>query len=343
MFRWSRRHFIATALGLNSTGCHLVRLGLGDKEPTQTVGDALKATKPGGHPLDGPRRVAMKIAILDAPLRSKAIDESIWNTADEQVITGNLRDSLRNNGLRIGLLRSNLPTDVQTLMETSGPAGQKVEPLLVNQPVNEPTKIAMGDKKPESSLLMDIGGKIQGKTYRNVNGFLRLSGELDSLEGVIVKCTPELHHGEIKTSFASAGMSDNPFEPAQLTMKSGQTEELFRDLSASVRIMPNQCLVIGLDSAREGGLGWFLLTDPATADKEPSQRMILVWVWHAGRETNPIVPALASAAKLPDKRFEPMTTPPNSPTTQRSDSAENKANALIVPRTVGPTDPGRIP
>lgn len=309
MNSWSRRRFIASSLSLGCTGCQFVRLGIGDPETVKSVGEALKATKIGAHPLDGPKRVAMKIAILQAPLRDSVIDQSIWGTADDQVISSDLQQTLRNNGLKVALLRSSLPMDVEELLKRSGPAGQQVEPLKVNQPINEPTKIAAGEKRAECSILMDTGGKVQGKSYRQVSGFLRIAGQSITESGIVLKIVPELHHGDISSNFASATSAVSPFEPAQLTIRSGQKEELIRELTTEVPVEPSQYLVIGLDTEREGSLGWFLLTDPPTSDQDTRQRLILIQAWNASREPSDMIASKPSPTPRLTRAFEQLKPP----------------------------------
>ena len=311
MARWSRRELLMAGLGLSGTGCHLVRFSSSQSPETPSVGDALKATKPDGHPLDGPRRVGLKIATLSSTLQDPAIDQAIWRTTDEQVVPKELRDLLRNNGLRIGLLRSSLPAEVDELMEHGGHAGQKVEPLVVNQPVNEPVKLATAEKTAEASLLIDAAGKVQGKSYKDLSGFIRLTTSMDDQKGVVLKVTPELHHGEIKSRIAPVGTVENPFEPAQMSLKNQQEEELFRDLAANIRLEQGQCLVIGLDSSRQGGLGWFLLTSPPETDKETQQKLILVWAWNAGREATLDIPSVVQSNSRQNKAFQPLQSPPS--------------------------------
>lgn len=310
MARWSRRELLLAGLGFSSTGCHLVRFSSTEPQETPSVGDALKATKPDGHPLDGPRRVGLKIATLSGTLQDAAIDQAIWRTTDEQVVPKELRDLLRNNGLRIGLLRSSLPAEVDELMEHGGHAGQKVEPLVVNQPVNEPVKLATAEKSAEASLLIDAAGKVQGKSYKDLSGFIRLTTSMDEQKGIVLKVTPELHHGEFKARVAPVGSVENPFEPAQMSLKTQQEEELFRDLAANIRVEQGQCLVIGLDSSRQGGLGWYLLTSPPQTDKETQQKLILVWAWNAGREATLDIPNIVQANSRQSKSFQPLESPP---------------------------------
>lgn len=335
MARWSRRQLLGAALGWCSTGCHLVRFTATDKTETPSVSDALKATKPNGHPLDGPRRVGMKIATVAAPLRDQAIDQAIWHTTDEQILPEDLRTALKNNGLRIGLLRSSLPAEVEELMLHGGHAGQFVEPLIVNQPVNEPTKIAATEKLAEASLLIDTGTKVQGKTYQNVTGFLRITATIDDQKGVVLKTTPELHYGEMKSKFVTAGNLESAFEPAQLAMKTVQDEELFRDLAANIRVEPGQCLVIGLDPSRESGLGWFLLTKPPETDKETQQKLILIWAWNAGRDAVLDIPSVVQSASRQTKTFQPLESPPPAIVAKRNENSQKLKTRVDQVKSAG--------
>ena len=327
----SRRHLLAASLAWGTTGCHLVRFTNMESDKTPSVGDALKAAKPDGHPLDGPRRVGMKIATIAAPLRDKAIDQAIWHTTDEQIFSEELRNSLKNNGLRIGLLRSSLPAEIEELMQHGGFAGQKVEPLVVNQPVSEPTKIATTEKTSETSLLIDTGSKVQGKTYRDVTGYLRITASIDDQKGVVLKTTPELHHGEMKAKFANAGNVENAFEPAQMTLKTMQEEEVFKDLAANVRVEPGQCLVIGLDPSRESGLGWFLLTKPPETDKETQQKLILVWAWNSGREAVLDIPTIVQSNSRQTKTFQPLESPPPAIVVKRDQNRQKTKDDQLQP------------
>lgn len=329
MSAMKRRKLLAVMLAASSGGCHLVRFSGQEKETDgPSVAESLKATKPEGHPLDGPKRVGMKIATLIAPLKDKSIDEAIWRTADEQVLPTALKESLRRNGIRIGMLRSSLPSEVEELMKHSGPTGQIVEPLVVNQPFNEPVKIATAEARPEISLLVDSGNGVAGKVFKDASGFFRVAGLLDDQAGVILKVTPEIHHGKNASQITPSQEGSNPFEPGQLLIKSGQAEEMFRDLAANVRIEPGHCLVIGLDSEHEGGLGWFLLTDPPKEEKETRQKMILVWAWNANREASLKVPDIVKATSREVPVFQPLQGPSQAVVAKRTKAEKTRDNQI---------------
>ena len=55
------------------------------------------------------------------PLRDEALDVSLWNAADEQVLTSEVRHALEVNGLRIGLITGALPADVESILNAPAP------------------------------------------------------------------------------------------------------------------------------------------------------------------------------------------------------------------------------
>lgn len=314
MSNCNRRHMLMSLSAWGMTGCHLMRFESVERDQAPSVADSLKAAKADMNLMDGPRRVGMRVATVIAPFKDIAIDSSIWHTADEQVLSTEHRDLLRSNGLRIGLLRSALPAEVEELLRRSGPAGQSVEPLIVNQPINEPVKIATADSKPKATMSLQFNGDTQSKLYQEVSGFIRASAMTDNQAGVIMKITPELHHGDIKTHFKPTSDTPSAFEPAQLSIRTGQTEELFRELSTDLRVEEGHCLVIGADSEKENSLGWFLLTEPPTSDREMQQKMILIWAWNTHRDATLNVPAIVQSNSRERKEFKPLKTPSESAT-----------------------------
>ncbi|MFM7131681.1 MAG: hypothetical protein ACKO0V_20210, partial [bacterium] len=169
---------------------------------------------------------------------------------------------------------------------------------------------------------------VAGKVFKDASGFFRVAGLLDEQAGVILKVTPEIHHGKNASQITPSQEGANPFEPGQLLIKSGQTEELFRDLAANVRIEPSHCLVIGLDSDREGGLGWFLLTDPPKEEKETRQKMILVWAWNANREASLKVPDIVKATSREVPVFQPLQGPSQAVASKRSRAEKTRDDQI---------------
>lgn len=310
MTHYNRRHILFGLSTWGLSGCHLIRFENDEKDQAPTVAETLRATKSDLKLLDGPRRVGMKVATIIAPFKDVAIDSSIWHTADEQVVPTELRDLLRKNGLRIGVLRSALPSEIEELMRRSGPAGQAVEPLIVNQPINEPVKIAVTDSKPEATIqLAATEQSSEKKSYKDISGFIRASAMTDNQSGVIMRITPELHHGEIKSYFKPTSDNQNAFEPAQLSLRNGQTEDLIKELVTNIRVEEGQCLVIGADTEKEGTLGWFLLTEQPTSNLEMRQKMILIWAWKTSRDASFKVPAIVQTNSQDKKEFSPLKSP----------------------------------
>jgi hypothetical protein len=311
----SKMHHRQLLMGLMiwaMAGCHLIRFEAKEENSLPSVSESLRSSKAELSQLEGPRRVGMRIATVIAPFQDVSMDSSIWRTADEQIISTDQRKLLRSNGIRIGLLRSSLPSDIEELLKRSGPAGQSVEPLVVNQPINEPVKISTTDARTKALIKLANEEKANEKTFNDAKGFIRASAMTDNQSGVLMKITPELHHGSIRTQFKPATETQSVFEPAQLSIQTGQTEEMFQELSTRIRVEEGECLVIGLDSEQENSLGWFMLTDPPTSEREMQQKMVLIWAWNTNRDTSLNVPSIVQNNSLEHKDFQPLQSPPPS-------------------------------
>src|SRR4051812_10980407 len=73
-----------------------------------------------------PKKCMLRVAILNRPFLDAAINETVWKVADEQAIAPEVRRSLELNGLRIGQITGELPTELDAIL--NAPPPHKVEP-----------------------------------------------------------------------------------------------------------------------------------------------------------------------------------------------------------------------
>ena len=138
-----------------------------------------------GHAEDG-RRLA--------PEADPALGVAIWQVADEQAIESEARRALQANGLRVGRVSGDLPTEVEAVLHAPPP--RKVEILTIVIPEGEPTLIDPGTAPIDSlNLILDQKGWPVGKVYQDAHGFARVTASYDGNEGVALRILPELHHG----------------------------------------------------------------------------------------------------------------------------------------------------
>lgn len=273
----------AVALAMMATlGCTLTQNELRKNGLLPTVG---------GHTgEDGrammPKRCALKFVILTKPVSDETISTILWNVVDDQVLPDTVREALAANGLRAGVVTGELPAEVQAILDAPPP--NRIDPALVIIPSGENTLVELGAAAPSLDLIVNRDGKAVGKVYDQAKGFLRLTPEYGSDNGVGLRFVPELHHGPVLRSWAP--VPGTTFDPRQLAMKDGQREETYRELAAELNLHAGQVAVIGGRSDKSGSLGSFLFTANEVKSDRLLQRVLFVWASRSedsGGTTNP--------------------------------------------------------
>ena len=230
----------------------------------------------GGQVIE-PRKCVLRVAILNRPFQDQAINEAVWRVADEQATAPEARRTLEINGLRIGRITGELPAELEHVL--SAPPPHKVDAVTYYLFDGEDTLIIIADPVDQVSLLLNRENRPFGKDYQAASGFFRVTASQDGSSGVLLRFTPEIHHGPIRHSFQPISNAA-PYSPKEFKVADGQQEEVLRDLAASLLLEPGQVAVIGCQPARERSLGSFLFTQALAHSDQRRQKLILVW---AGR------------------------------------------------------------
>jgi hypothetical protein len=236
--------------------------------------DHLLARLGGNGQLIEPKRCALQVAFLARPLHDPALAFSIWNAADEQVLAPEVRHALEVNGLRIGLITSSLPADVEAIL--NAPAPHKVERPQFFLPDGDNTLLTLSEPTPTVSLLLSSEGQAYGKDYQDASGWCRVTARQEGSAGVALRFVPEIHHGPIQRVFGAVP-TGGTLAQQQFKIKDGQEEETFRDLAATLTLQPGQVAVLGCRRERQRSLGTFLFTQPELNSDRLLQKVLLVW------------------------------------------------------------------
>jgi hypothetical protein len=228
------------------------------------------------------KRCTFRIAILSRPAKDEIINTVLWRSADEQLVPQDVRRSLDANGLRVGIVTSDLPPEVRELLNDR--QRQKVEEITVVNPCGEPTLISMGAAPQLSLFLSRQDRTVGGKSYQDARGFLRLSGSYGETGGVSLRVVPELHHGPFQQTWAPAP-STSPMSPMQFMGKHGQQEETYRDMEVNLMLQPGQVAVLGNLPDKRGSLGDFLYSSIEPNSDRGVQKVVLVWAGRAEAST----------------------------------------------------------
>jgi hypothetical protein len=221
-----------------------------------------------------PKQCALKMMIPARPLGDPALNAAVWNVADAQAIDDAARRALEANGLRVGVITGDLPAEVRGVLEAPPP--NRIDPAIVIIPDGDNTLVDLGATKAELTLLLNRDGTIAGKPYKDAKGHIRLTAARAGDAAVTLRIVPELHHGPVRQGWGTAP-GGGALAPQQLVPRTGQAEETFRELAATVTLHPGQVAVIGTLPDRQGSLGHFLFTAPEANSDRLTQKLLLVW------------------------------------------------------------------
>lgn len=231
----------------------------------------------GGNPVGQiiePKKCALRVAILERPLGDPALNEALWRAVDEQSIAPAARAALQANGLRMGRITGDIPTELEAVLDAPPP--NKVEPVSFHLDEAEQTLVSVCEPAEQITILLNRDGRVFGKDFDDAGGFFRVTPQHHDGAAVSLRLTPEIHYGPIQRSFQAIQQPNN-FAPQQFKINDGQREEILRDLTAELVLEPGQVAVIGCMPDRERSLGSFFLTlADAQADKR-RQRLVLIW------------------------------------------------------------------
>jgi hypothetical protein len=264
----------------------------------------------GGHAgKDGtaflPKRCALKFMIVTKPVSDTVMSNRLWTVVDDQVLPDATREALAANGLRAGVVTGELPPEVQEIL--NAPPPNRIDPALVIISSGENTLVEMGAASPSLDLIVNRDGKAVGKVYDQAKGCLRLTPKYEENHGVGLRIVPELHHGPITRSWSA--VQGTTFDPKQLTMKDGQTEETYRELAAELNLLPGQVAVVGGQSDKPGSLGNFLFTATEVKSDRLLQRVLFIWASRAENDAGSPSPDTESALPPGLKPVDPPEMP----------------------------------
>ncbi|ADV61119.1 hypothetical protein Isop_0526 [Isosphaera pallida ATCC 43644] len=220
-----------------------------------------------------PRRFDLEVVTLTGPLNDQVLSEDLWTLADEQIVSAEQRALLAANGLRVGRLSGGPPAVVEERLR--GAAMGKVDVARLNLPDGERTMINLASAE-HASLLLNRGGRIQGKDYVKLNGVLRVTARHHGARDVRIHLIPEVHHGELTRGFVP-DVTPGTFGSQQFLVRQGQTEDAFRELALEVDLRPDQLLILGGLPGHGQSLGGFYFQGrDAVQGDQTIQRVILI-------------------------------------------------------------------
>lgn len=296
-----RASVLVLALALGLPGCDLTAPGVRKEDMGTVIGRNGRVVEP--------KRCSLTVVILTRPQNDPVLNGSLWDVADEQIATPELRRALQTNGLRVGRISGDLPADVQALLRARPPEQPDVQ-MIVN-PSGQNTIIDAAHAAPRPNLNLLVSqpdGKVLGKVYEDAKGVMRLTATHEGSTSVALRIIPELHHGPIRNGFGvvpTAGVA----VPREFQVIQGQAEETFRELGTTVVVEPGQIAVLGNRPDRDGTLGDLIYQKPEQNSDRIMQSVVLIWAERNEQGVDADTRLEVPPALLPADIEEPETKP----------------------------------
>ena len=200
-------------------------------------------------PRMSPDSVVLEIAFVRVPPELAPQLESLWVGVDEQRLPAELRRLLASNGLRTGFAGSQLPIQLQTLLEhdeaqaaTPSPGGQLAEDGFLRRrrlPIRsgQSAKIVVVPGMPSRMVVVYMEeGHVRAKDFELAQGILQLVSFSQGDGRVKLQLTPSIEHGEMRNRYVGGDSS--------FLLKPERETTTFDALRMELMLSPGESLVM---------------------------------------------------------------------------------------------------
>ena len=189
-----------TTILVAATGCALIDWGwdtTAGMDPNREV-----RLKPIPKPRDS---VEVEVVFVERPVDDPLLGETLWQEIDQiGALDPDIRSSLRQNGLRVGVASSSLPRSLQTMLglnATLGESGEGSKELIGRKlfllPDSE-KEIQASPVFSSCSVAIEQAGEVETEEYSNARFMFRVTAERLQDGWAKLQFLPEIHHGEMK-------------------------------------------------------------------------------------------------------------------------------------------------
>ena len=224
-----------------------------------------------------PDSVALDVAFVRLPAADLDAYDTIWNAADEQALSAELRRDLATNGLRVGVLGHELPTPLREQLDArpdpaagseDGPAadaelGGGRRHLQIRS--GRWKKIFASRTYPTLPVLLSEDGRVSGHQLSRAQCVFALKTYPQGDGGAKLEIAPEIEYGSEKSEWVS---SEGMLVPRTARPRLG-----LERLRIEARLSPGQWLI--LSTTREArGLGEYFFMGSPGANAERTSVLI---------------------------------------------------------------------
>jgi hypothetical protein len=211
-----------------------------------------------------PDAVVLEIAFVRLPTDSVAEQTEIWHAADEQLLAPDLRRRLQENGLRAGIVGSQLPAVLRGLLE------QRADPLLASGDVTASQRqlqsiagkrgvIQTGPLQPNMTLLLHENGKVAGQQLLDAQCLFAVRTFPQGDGRVRMEFIPEVEYGQPRQQYVGRDGAFL-FEPRK-------DAKVIDSLKMELLLSPGDVLLVS-STAEQKGLGKQFFAEGASGEQK---------------------------------------------------------------------------
>lgn len=218
--------------------------------------------------ISGKDAVRLEISLLEFTPGDSYPNEKIWTLADESGQNLEQRAILEENGLRIGTLGGQIPSELYRVIHS-----KKInpEPRAVQMFLNQAKQLQLGANYSECAIDLVRDGRITSREYLRANLMLEITPEETGDKRLKLRVTPMVRYGEIE------------MEPRPVVHPSGyrhfeivprHTEDAFGWIGFDLHLGTGEYGIIGCGLGNPKSLGQLAFLNQQT--QSPVQRMLLL-------------------------------------------------------------------
>jgi len=225
-----------------------------------------------------PDSVILEIAFVRLAPKQDQLDEEFWADVDEQHIETEVRRRLNQNGIRCGLLGSNLPAGLSKLLQSSSNAtagdfqqqdsktdSVSVKNRRLQSRAGRRGEIVTSTHNDKIDSLLVIDGELTGRSYPQGQCKLAIITLPQGDGHVRLMLTPEIHFGSVEQRWGA--------EEGAFRYEVGRQREVFQMLNIPATLSPGQTLMISCTSQCKGLGSQFFMEK---TNGEPHKKLLLI-------------------------------------------------------------------
>ncbi len=151
-----------------------------------------------------PEAIQLDVFFVERPADDRLLATGVWKEVDQiGALSSETRETLRDNGFRVGIVGSNPPPAVQKLLgmaaEISTDDSDRAKPFMGHHhffPPGVETQIATGVEHQQCEVLIRDGERTKTLEFERASCVLRMKAQRLQEGWVRVDFQPEIHHGE---------------------------------------------------------------------------------------------------------------------------------------------------